>query len=426
MAADTPPEPTELDRSEESSTTALYRAAIGPIGSSYYLPIFARFEAADRGGMSWNWAASLTTLNWLAFRKLWSAALAYAGAAVGIALLIFGIGRLVFRFSETVEMALLAAFAAVLVVVPGLFANALLHADSRKRMAKALSVNTTLPEACAMLERQASSRQRLIVLAVANAALLGVLAAAYLYFPVVSNFSIETVNSLATVDVPAAAASATALAASSAASAPQPIPAAPAVPTSAPTLVASPPAMAASAPAVAASSPMAIAPVAPASAGRAVSGRVQTDAPRKAPEPPARAASQPASSPQEVGKVYRSEPAPVAVKPAAPASTVKPVPAPAGKPSIAVAAAKPKAASSAPKATGSFLINVGLFAQESNATNAVAKLKEAGLNGYSEEIRGPKGKFARVRVGPFSNQTDADAAAVKIKSLGLDALVMAP
>ena len=100
---DGPSDATELDRSEESSTTSLYRAAIGPIGTGFYLPIFNRFEAADRGGISWNWPASLATLNWLAFRKLWSAALAYAGAAVGLALLVFGIGRLVFRFSEPIE-----------------------------------------------------------------------------------------------------------------------------------------------------------------------------------------------------------------------------------------------------------------------------------------------------------------------------------
>jgi DedD protein len=95
---------------------------------------------------------------------------------------------------------------------------------------------------------------------------------------------------------------------------------------------------------------------------------------------------------------------------------------PAGKPSVA--AAKPKTASSTPKATGNFLINVGLFAQESNATNALAKLKEAGLNAYNEEIRGAKGKLTRVRVGPFTAQADADSAATKIRALGLDALVL--
>src|SRR6476646_1590553 len=91
---------------EEDVTTTLYRAAIGPVNNQYYLPIFTRFEAADHAGISWNSAASLLTLNWLVFRKLWVAALAYVGIVVAVALLVFGIGHLVFQFSDTLMMAL--------------------------------------------------------------------------------------------------------------------------------------------------------------------------------------------------------------------------------------------------------------------------------------------------------------------------------
>ncbi|MBC7916620.1 MAG: SPOR domain-containing protein [Rhodoferax sp.] len=457
---------TELDRSEESSTHSLYRAAIGPIGTSFYLPVFNRFEAADRGGISWNWPASLNTLNWLAFRKLWSAALAYAGAGVGLALLVFGIGRLVFRFSEPVEMALLVAYLAVMFVVPGLFANALLHADCRKRMARALAANTTLPEACAMLARQAPSRNRLIALAVANLLLLGAVVGAYVNFPAAGSLPKDTMSNLATMDplgtrvaaptpaastAPAASApaSAPAVVTSAPASAPAPIPAPAAIasaPVSAPASQASaakPAATAASAakaaasapkPAAPASTPVAKAISAPASApvkaasapiGRVAIGVVQVEPPRKVATParPASATQPTASSPQEVGKVYRSEPA-AALTTVTPATPVTPATSLAAKP---VAAAKPQAASSAPKVESKHLVNVGLFALEANANNAMAKLKEASLPAYAEEIRSPtKGKLTRVRVGPFASQADAEAAVLKIRALGLDALLARP
>lgn len=459
---------TELDRSEESSTTSLYRAAIGPIGTSFYLPVFNRFEAADRGGISWNWAASLATLNWLAFRKLWGAALAYAGAGVGLALLIFGIGRLVFRFSEPVEMALLVAYLAVMFIVPGLFANALLHADCRKRMARALAANTTLPEACTMLARQAPSRNRLIALAVANLLFLGAVIGAYLNFPAAGSLPKDTMSSLSTMDplgtraappTPAASAVAVAPAASAPANPPAVAASSPAsaqvsapAPNSAPAIAASAPANPASAakpaaitasgPKAAASAPKSAASsagvpaakaAAPASApakaasapaGRVAIGVVQAEPPRKVPAParPAVPAQPAVSSPQEAGKVYRSEP-PAVMAPVA----AKPLVAVAGKSATPPAAAKPQAAGSAAKADSKHLVNVGLFAQEANANNAVAKLKEASLPVYTEEIRSPtKGKLIRVRVGPFSTQADAEAAVVKIRALGLDALLVRP
>src|SRR3989338_4966840 len=98
-----PTDVTTADQSEGDSTTAMYRAAIGPVNLGYYLPLFSRFDAADRAGPSWNWGAALYTLNWMAYRQLWSAALAYAGGVVGLALLVFGIGRLVFQLPESAE-----------------------------------------------------------------------------------------------------------------------------------------------------------------------------------------------------------------------------------------------------------------------------------------------------------------------------------
>ena len=172
----TPLAATSVDRSEESATTALYRGAIGPVSTGYYLPIFTRFEASDRAGASWNWAASACTLSWLIFRQLWAAALMYAGALASVGGLVWGLGHHLFQWADGVEMGLLAALGVLLFVLPGLFGNALLHAASRKKMALALSSTNTLQEACALLARQASTRQRLLWLVLANVALFGALA----------------------------------------------------------------------------------------------------------------------------------------------------------------------------------------------------------------------------------------------------------
>ena len=91
---------TAAQAAEEDVTTSLYRAAIGPVSTPYYLPIFTRFEEAEHAGISWNTAASLTTLNWLVFRKLWGAALAYVGIVVAIVLLVFGSRRFMISSSR--------------------------------------------------------------------------------------------------------------------------------------------------------------------------------------------------------------------------------------------------------------------------------------------------------------------------------------
>jgi cell division septation protein DedD len=73
-----------------------------------------------------------------------------------------------------------------------------------------------------------------------------------------------------------------------------------------------------------------------------------------------------------------------------------------------------------------FYINVGLFANDDNASKAQAKLKEADLPVFTQIVKGPKGRFTRVRVGPFDSQANADAASTKIQALGLDAVVFTP
>jgi len=367
---------TTLDRSEESATTALYQAAIGPVNADYYLPIFTRFEAVNRAGLSWNWAASLYTLNWMAFRGLWRAALLYAATMGGAAILVF-------HFSDAVEVSVLLVLvlAVLSLVLPGVIGNALFHAESRKKMAHALSVSNTLAQACAMLNRQAVSRRRFIWLALLNVALAGAAVGVYLAFSGAGTLPLETQKTgeerkLASVLVtdltpqPAPAASATQAPATPAASSPE---------------LMAPPALASSAPAA---MPL---PVSPASA------------PVIAPAVPVPETT-PAVSTQSFDVTpLRLRWAPVLET----------------KPTVST----PKASTTVPVATQHFYINVGLFDKDTNARKAHAKLLAAGLAAFTQELNTRKGKRIQVRVGPFDTQSEADAAVEKIHALKLDAVV---
>lgn len=402
MPATTATDTTRADSSAGDSTTTLYRAAIGPVNAAYYLPIFARFEAADRVGMRWNWAASLCTLNWLAYRRLWSAALVYAGAMVSVALMVFGIGRLVFQFSETVQMGMLAAFAMVAFVLPGLFGDAVFYVDCRKKMAHALSVNATLSDACGMLQRRASSRMRLVWLVLANAAVAAAVAWGYFSFPQAGAlpFGLEKPVDARHVAVGHAV---------DAVPAPLPVAAAssPAVAASAPVPAASAPVPAASTPVQAASAP---APIALAPAEEVLVAPVAV-------EPPA---------PAKPAVVKPASATPAAAKPAktAPPRAKAPVQKPATA-AVAKTSAKPSKPPMEEK-PAPYYINVGLFADENNARNARVKLTDAGLPAFQQEIKTSKGVRTRVRVGPFDTQPEADRASDKIHAMGLEAVVFQP
>ena len=341
---------TTLDRSEERATTALYRAAIGPVNADYYLPIFTRFEAANRAGLSWNWAASLYTLNWMAFRGLWRAALVYAATMGGVAILVF-------QFSDAVEVSVLLVLAVLSLAVPGFIGNVLFHAESRKKMAHALSVSSTLAQACARLNRQAGSRRRFIWLALLNVALAGATVGVYLAFSGAGTLPLEAKKTgqerkLAGVLVTDLT--------------PQPAPAASTIP---------------AAPAPVASSPELMAP-------------------------PALASSAPVAVPRPVS-------------PASAPMIATAAPVPETTPTVST----PKASTTVPVATQHFYINVGLFAKDTNARKAHAKLLAAGLAAFTQELNTRKGKRIRVRVGPFDSQSEADAAVEKIHALELDAVV---
>ena len=371
---------------EEDVTTALYRAAIGPVSNGYYLPIFTRFEAADHAGISWNTAAALSTLNWLAFRRLWGAALAYFGALVAIVLLVFGIGRLVFQLPDALVGALTLGFGVAAFVLPGLFGNAVFHTECRKRMSKALVAHSDVREACAQLTRQAGTRKRAIIVASVNVAFWALAVLLYLQLSALSNLTVMPSGALEAGQVTVGRATATMPAAST------PIAPPASSPASVPAVTASAPPATASAPAVPASMPASVpntatvATSAPAPLVAAANTMAMVDT-----------VSLSATKPQALTK-------PVEVaKPKNPQPKTKPV-----------------------KDSKPYFVNVGLFSVAANAERAHAKLLAAQLTSQLSELKSTKGPQIRVRVGPFASKSDAQDAVGKIKALQLDAIIVQP
>lgn len=409
---------TELDNTDEHSTTALYRAAIGSISNDYYLTRFTRFDAADRPGLSWNWAAALSTLNWLMFRQLWHAALVYSGSIVALALLLFGIGRLVFQFSAGAQWGLLAVVVGLAFVLPGLGGNALYYLASRQRVQNALAKNQTVHEACAHLSKQASSRKSLAIIAACNVVLLALAAQSYAMFSGFEPLPAGTPVAVGPAPESRHIASGKAVDASVVEAA-KPMPPAASAPAAAASMAVPPAASRASA-TVPTSASSATAPL-PQTAGSAASAPIAKPAASSPAAAPVRAA--PASSAQAPAKPVG--PTPIALRSTASEAAAREVAASLGQPLPSSRQVTPPAAVIAPAspATGRFVVNVGLFADPNNARNALVKLMDAELPVVSKEIRFPKGNRTRVQVGPFETLTEADAAADKVRALALEARV---
>ncbi len=454
--------PMSLDSPSDNAMTALYRVALGPVNAEHYLPVFARFDDAGRTTTTWNWPAALFTLSWLVFRQLWGAALVYVAAAEGLALLVFGVGRQFLHWPQPVEWGILAAIALFSCALPGLFANAVLHTEIRKRIARALSVSRTVPEAAALLERQASSRQRLSGVIIAHVVVVATAVLAYVLFPSgeVPQQGGTTAANTSQAAVPAVAASnptsglaavSVARLASTAASASTPstatpvaaqeaaasagvgpAPAAPAQPSAQRASAPNPAPAPVSAASAANSSAKALtAPMAPASAASKVATPAPAPPPPK-PADPAAMARKPApvvaAPAAKAGASAPAAAAPQAAPAAATAASKASRPVPAAKARSAAKASEPASSASGaePTMVGSapgYYINVGLFAEEANARKTQSRLLNEGLPAFRQPLESAKGTRLRVRVGPFDTKTEADAAAQTIRGMGLEAVI---
>ena len=389
-AANTAPTPLWAEAPADNAMTALYRVALGPINRDYYLPIFARFDTLGRATASWNWAACLCTLSWMVFRQVWGAALVYVAVAEGLALLLLALGRQFLNWPQGVEWGVMASLALLAFAVPGLYGNAILHTEMRRRITRALAASRTVPEACVLLNQKASTRLRLRVLVAANVALATLAALAYVALPgtgmqglpesaLQPAITVADAASAATMATPPATPATEVASAAALPAPPEPLSVAPEPAPDIP-----PPAPQASAPAA----------VAPKSASAPPPAKPVATAPRPAPRP-----------------------TPPATPPAKPRSTAE-HPAPATPPMASGSATSPTVGS----APG-YYINVGLFAEEANARKAQARLLNEGLPAFRQELQGTKGRRIRVRVGPYDNRAQADAAAQAIRAMALEAVV---
>ncbi|TWG35721.1 cell division protein FtsN [Acidovorax delafieldii] len=432
-----------LDLPSDNAMAAMSRLALGPVNTDYYLKVFERFDDTGRTTTTWNWAACLCTLNWMLFRQLWGAALVYVAAAEGLALIVFGVGRSFLHWPVGIELGVLGAFAVLAFAVPGLYGNAILYADIRKRIARALAASRTVPEACALLEKQASSRKRLQVLVLANV-VLGL--AALIAYLALSPSDVKPLALEPAVTV------AQATAAAQAASATKPVGALPVPetegattpPTPAPEVATEPPPAplpattpAPQAPAAAAAPKPALAPAPVASAPLAVAPAPAATAVQKTAEPPAPALSASATAAPPAAKASTPKPATPAASTRAPtpaASATATAPARRDAASRAAAPTKPKTPAAAASSTADtalptvgtapgYYINVGLFAEEANARKTQARLLNEGLPAFRQELNNSKGRRIRVRVGPYATRAQADAAAEAIRAMALDAVV---
>ncbi|MDA8457120.1 SPOR domain-containing protein [Acidovorax sp. GBBC 3334] len=459
-------------RSDDSTMAVLYRAALGPMGTARYLSTFERFDVAGRALPGWNWAAALCTLNWMVFRQLWSAALVYVAALEGLALLAVAVGQYTARWPLPVLAGLGLAVLLAATVIPGLYGNAFVHSETRKRITKALSASATLAQAQALLERQAPTPRRLAWIAAANALLALLIAAIVVALPRETASatapagaalpaargpasSPEVPQASASDDAPAAPAPSVASAASApgSAAAPQPpVSAAHTVaalpPTSSPSAARNASANLTRASAPAASSPGAQASVAaaqprtpetpapatgastsiraPAAALPAASG-ASLPANRPVVAAPASATSQPAAAASAPARGVSASPAPAASAPRPAASAAASLPASA--PARAARASAPTRATAAASAaterteaaTRKLYINVGLFAEPANAQRAHGLLRGAGIPAATQPVTAADGReLLRVRAGPFTSASQANAAAARIRTLGLE------
>jgi len=419
-----------LDSPSDNAMTSLSRLALGPVNTAYYMAVFERFDNTGRTTTTWNWAACLATINWMLFRQLWTPALVYLAAAEGLALIVYGIGRTFLQWPQGVELGVLGAFAMLAFVVPGLYGNAILYADIRKRVARALAASRTLPEACTLLERQASSRKRLRAVVLGNLALAAAAALAYLVWVPSDTkpLALEPAVTVAQATMAAAsrppsqasqASQASATSASVAEITPEPAPAAAQEPQSASAAATSAPATSPTRSSAPASTQ---APPAPLQAASETPPTAAAPRPAAAPTKPATPAA--SQKPPAATVAAASKPAAKTAPAAEPASRTAP-PAKTRAAKAAASTAQPTASAPLPTVgtAAGYYINVGLFADEANARKAQARLLNEGLPAFRQELNASSGRRIRVRVGPYPSRAEADAAAASIRSMELEAVV---
>lgn len=395
---------------ETDVTTELYKAVIGPKNQDYYLRRFAKFDAAGKTSPTWHWPAFFSTLNWLIFRKMWGLALWFASLTIIVALAVFGIGKLTLNYSSTTQASLIVLFLLAVFVLPALYANAAYYRFCEKKITQALASDSGVQGASELLARQASSNRRWLVLALLNLLVLALVAGAA---SIVPDFNLAEKNKTFTSsDIKSASVGSVT----------------PATPPAPPPRVTEPALPAENAAAAkdcldcpgATAAPTSPDPVSP-PGKEAQAGQPE----------PAAAPSPPVPSQAKTGAVTTAKVEPLAGAPkSAPAATAAPpraVAPPAEASGKAEAGSDEEAQARRKKANQPdmrYFIQVGAFADESNARNTQSRLEAIGLSAFTQPVEAKEGRLLRIRVGPFNSRAEANRTAAKIRELALPVVLL--
>lgn len=416
-------------------TAELYRAAIGPRGQDYYLRHFAKFDADGKTSASWHWPAYWTTLNWLVYRKMWGWALAYIAALLGLALLIFGIGKLLLDYSDATGLVMFLLFLTAAFVLPGLYANAWYYNYCSEKISAALRNTAEVKDACAVLSAQTSSKRRWVTLASANVAVLALVGGLLTFmmnpFSEVEKLAQSKVGKPLGRELEGSVQPV--VAAASAVKAEPPPAAAPVAQSPAmPEPVADVPKLTSAAqieallaksaePLAATEADKVAEPAMDKPVEKLAEKKVEKKTPAVAAVRPARPEPIVQVAAASMDKVSGSAPQPAVAKTKAKPDAPQPVAVAQAKPTAAEAPATTKKAKA--KAKRQWFVQAGAFSQDSNAQSVRLKIEAAGLQTSAEPSETPAGRLIRVRVGPFEAKADAEKAALQIKALDLPAVL---
>jgi len=111
--------------------------------------------------------------------------------------------------------------------------------------------------------------------------------------------------------------------------------------------------------------------------------------------------------------------------PAKVAAPAKPdAPAKLDTPAQSDASVKVESAAKADAPTKGWFVQIGVFAEEERAKGLQDRLREKGISLQTDTIQGPRGKFTRLRAGPFVDREPASALLARIKGLGENAILV--
>lgn len=110
--------------------------------------------------------------------------------------------------------------------------------------------------------------------------------------------------------------------------------------------------------------------------------------------------------------------APASIPPAAtPPVTTTPAPATTPPASTTPPAATPTPTASA---SGRWAVNLGSYANATNASNLVTQLRQQRLPAYSEQVSNDGRSMQRVRLGPFAQRSEAESARLSVQRIRAD------